>query len=115
MKRYKKNCNGGFFVEEGECILCCMPESEAPSLMESDEESCYFTRQPETEEEIIQAIDAIAVSCCSAVKYGGTDEKIIQKILAEPYADSNCIVKASLVDMVMDKFNKVKSSVTKKT
>ena len=87
MKRYKKNCDGDFFVEDGECILCCLPETEAPSLMKSDENSCYFTRQPKTKEEVDQAISAIAVSCCSAVKYGGTDKDVIQKIHAEPYAN----------------------------
>jgi hypothetical protein len=37
-------------------------------------------RQPETEEEIEQAINAIAVSCVSAVRYGGTDPKIIKRL-----------------------------------
>ena len=55
-------------------------EVEAMGLMAYSGGGCYFIWQPETEEEIEQAINTIAVSCVSAVRYGGTDQKIIKRL-----------------------------------
>ena len=44
---YEKNCSGDFVVEDGVCMLCCLPEMEAPELMASDDYSCYFKGNPE--------------------------------------------------------------------
>jgi len=38
---------------------------------------CYFQKQPSTQEELRQAIQAIRVSCCQMVRYAGTDPKIL--------------------------------------
>ena len=103
MKRYPKNCEGDFFVEDGECILCTLPVSEAPALMECDDLSCYFKKQPKTDEEIGDAISAIAVSCCGAVKYCGTDKEVIKRMLDDPYIESNAIVKLTLFDKIRSK------------
>lgn len=48
--------------------------------MGQSDEGCYFIKQPETDQEIEQAINTIAVSCVSAVRYGGTDQKIIKRL-----------------------------------
>jgi hypothetical protein len=37
---------------------------------------CYFKRQPETADEIDRACQAVLVSCCGAVQYGGDDPAI---------------------------------------
>lgn len=42
--------------------------------------SCYFRRQPETAEEIEQAIRAVHVSCCGAVQYSGSDPEILERL-----------------------------------
>jgi hypothetical protein len=39
-----------------------------------------FKKQPETEDEIERAINAIAVSCIAGLRYGGTDEKILKRL-----------------------------------
>jgi len=41
---------------------------------------CYFKKQPKTEDEIEKAINTIAVSCISGLRYGGTDEKILKRL-----------------------------------
>jgi hypothetical protein len=92
---YEKNCQGDFIVEDGVCILCCLPETEAPDLMASDDLSCYFKKQPSSEPEIDRAIEAIKVSCCEAVRYVGTDKKIIRRILTEEYTTHYCVPKAT--------------------
>ena len=84
IKRYKLNVPGDFYVEDGECIACTLPASEAPNLIGEDEAEdgyhCYFKKQPVSDKEINHAIDAMRVSCCSALRYSGTNQSIIKKI-----------------------------------
>ncbi|WP_316785214.1 hypothetical protein [Pedobacter frigiditerrae] len=72
---------GDFYVQCDSCTLCGAPEAEAPDLMEMGEFGCYFKKQPESEEETERAINALAVSCISAVRYRGTDKEILKKII----------------------------------
>jgi hypothetical protein len=88
-ERYHRNVPGDFYVENGMCITCCAPEYAAPELMGffSDPDGsdkrphCYFKRQPRTEAETKQAIDAIRASCCAALRYGGSDRTIIDALI----------------------------------
>ena len=91
IKRHPLNAEGEFFVEYDMCLACDAPYSKAPDLMDYDENiHCYFKRQPETEEEVEQAINAVCVSCIEAVLYLGDDPKILKKLKEsnlERYAD----------------------------
>ena len=93
MKPYPKNAPGAFYVENGECICCGAPEDAAPNLMAHDggdgllRYHCYFKQQPATSEELDQAINAILLSCCGAVRYGGSDP-VIKKRISELYIES---------------------------
>ena len=82
--RYQLNAPGDFYVEDQECIACGAPEAAAPTLMNSLNDPgpthCYFRRQPGTETELKQAIEAVCVSCCGAVRYGGADQRVIAEI-----------------------------------
>lgn len=81
--RFPENSQGDFYVENGVCTSCGAPEAEAPDLIDHSKTEyghCYFKKQPETEEEIERAINAIAVSCISGLRYGGTDEKILKRL-----------------------------------
>ncbi len=88
-QRYHLNAPGDFYVENGMCIICCAPEHAAPELMGffSDPDGsnqlshCYFKRQPRTKAETQQAIDAIRAACCSALRYGGSDRRIIDALI----------------------------------
>jgi hypothetical protein len=82
ISRYPENI-GDFYVENDSCITCGAPEVEAPDLIiHSTKEygHCYFKKQPKTEKEIDQAINAIWVSCVGALRYGGTDQQIIKRL-----------------------------------
>jgi len=81
--RYAENAQGDFYVEDGVCTACGAPEVAAPDLIEHSTGyygHCYFKKQPQTEEEIERAINALAVSCISGLRYGGTDEKILKRL-----------------------------------
>jgi hypothetical protein len=75
------NGQGDFFVECDFCLSCDAPRSEAPELMDYNEEgNCYFKRQPRTPEEVDHAINAVWISCIEAVHYRGNDPEILAQI-----------------------------------
>ncbi|HEY8970717.1 MAG TPA: ferredoxin [Puia sp.] len=87
-ERYPLN-KGDFYVSNGECIACGAPQTEAPEIIEHRKEDghCYFTRQPETEAEQDQVILAMRISCIDALRYGGTDEKILKRLYENGMSD----------------------------
>ena len=86
LKRYRLNAKGPFYVEDGECLACMMPEYVAPELMGYDEDQghCYFKRQPRTPEELERAIEAVASSDVGALRYAGEDPYVLERL--RPYA-----------------------------
>jgi len=85
--RYPLN-KGDFYIGNGECIACGAPQAEAPDLIDHGKDGhCYFKKQPQTEEEFDQAINAMMVSCISALRYGGTEEKILKRLHEDGMAD----------------------------
>ncbi len=83
--RHPLNAEGDFFVEYDMCMACDAPRSEAPELMDYDENMhCYFKRQPQTAEELEHAINAVRVSCIEAVLYEGDDPEISKRVKTFP-------------------------------
>lgn len=78
--RHPRSAPGDFFVAAASCISCMAPEHEAPDLMQSDNDGCYFHKQPESMEETERASRAVWVSCCGAVQYAGSDSKILARL-----------------------------------
>lgn len=80
---YPKNAPGDFYVGSGECMSCGVPRQEAPELISHSKQEyghCYFHRQPHSDEEVQQAIKAIAASCCEAIYYCGDDPAILKRL-----------------------------------
>jgi hypothetical protein len=88
-ERYHLNAPGDFYVVQDECIICCAPEHAAPDLMgffvdpdgSHRRSHCYFKRQPTTNDERRQAIDAIRASCCCALRYAGSDPAVLAALI----------------------------------
>ena len=86
-KPFAQNAPGPFYVEDGLCIACAAPESEAPDLMdhvgpnEPNAYHCFFKRQPQSVEETDRAMIAMQVCCCGALRYGGDDPTVVQRLL----------------------------------
>src|SRR3954447_26730554 len=91
-QRVPQNAPGDFYVQAGLCTRCCLVHGEASELLNDPEqpfEECFFRRQPQTPEEIEQAISAICVSEMCALRYGGSDPAIIARLRARRLA-SRC-------------------------
>ena len=80
--RLAKNAPGDWYTT-GECMACGAPEAEAPELLsprDGDDLETYFVRQPATGHEVEHACRAAEVCCVSALRSGGHDPAIIQRL-----------------------------------
>jgi len=85
-RRCELNVPGPFYTSEN-CLACGLPESEAPELLaplEGDNATTYFVKQPETAEEVEHACEAIRICCVNALRYGGRDRAIIERLGNDP-------------------------------
>ena len=89
---HRLNAPGPFYSVNGLCIICLAPEAAAPDLMDCYEDPsgnrqshCFFRRQPETSEELDQAIAAMEVSCVENIRYGGNDSTILKRLCEMGY------------------------------
>jgi hypothetical protein len=89
---HPSNVPGDFYVGNGECIQCMQPHAVAPELMgiigDDKQGYCFFKRQPNTTQELREAIESVRASCCGAVRYSGTDQEIIRALRARGCRDS---------------------------
>jgi hypothetical protein len=89
-KPYYKNVAGDFYVEDGCCITCGVPEVYAPDLMGFDESNthCFVAKQPSNEDEIYQAIKATWAAEVECIRYGGSDTEILRRLAEAGLSDS---------------------------
>jgi hypothetical protein len=90
--RFPKNVPGPFYTlgDKGEdgvwcgrCLCCGLPENEAPTLLaplSDSNDDTYFVQQPQTDQEIDAACWAVEVCCVNALRYGGRDPKILDRL-----------------------------------
>ena len=82
--RAKENIEGPFYTVDIGCDCgCLLPEETAPTLLRTTEDrrgQTYFIKQPETEDEFIDAIEAVNICDIHDIRYGGKDPLIIRAI-----------------------------------
>jgi hypothetical protein len=86
LERHHLNVPGDFYVENECCMACGVPESIAPALIGATEEAiwhCYWKKQPNTDEEIKQAIDILHAQDLGCHRYAGSDPKILKQLPRE--------------------------------
>ncbi len=108
-QRFPKNVPGAFYTLGdiykdgawcGQCLSCGVPEAEAPTLLaplDDGNSDTYFVRQPETDDEIEQACSAIEVCCADALRYGGTDPKILARLRRTGCCDHHEILTPAVI------------------
>lgn len=107
-KRHFKNIEGDFYVEDGCCTACGIPDEYAPGLMSYAEDGhCYFSKQPENNSELYKAIKAVWASEVQCLRYGGEDRAILRR-LAEADAGETC----DRIDLIADAAPVIRNHVT---
>lgn len=97
IERFEKNVPGPFYTT-GECMSCGVPESMAPELLapfDDENSDTYFLRQPTTPEEIEHACQALEVCCADALRYGGDDPVILERLANSPTVCDHLLPKKS--------------------
>jgi hypothetical protein len=88
---HPESARGDVYVINGQCIACGAPHAVAPDLIGwADPENldhCIWKKQPETPEELEQALAAFAASEVGCYRYAGTDAAIMERIGLE-YCDN---------------------------
>jgi hypothetical protein len=80
-QRHPLNVAGPFYVVEGCCAACGVPEAEAPELFAWDKtDHCYVRKQPSTPDELAHMVTTIATAELACIRYGGRDTDIIRSL-----------------------------------
>jgi len=87
---HPKNVSGVFYVVNGCCTACGVPDALAPALFAYDQDNhCYVRRQPATVEELESTLDVIVGQELGCIRYRGKDEDILRR-LAEVGESAQC-------------------------
>ena len=87
---YPKNVPGDFYVEDGCCISCNIPFTEAPDLFESaDDGHCYVAKQPSSPAEVHRMTMALQVQEVGCIRYKGKN-RVIQILLVGTGEGNQC-------------------------
>ena len=89
---YHRNADGPFYVSN-QCIICGLPKETAPENIDWDcpvgceecPESCYVKRQPESDEERDNLIEAMLGSEVENIRYCGTDSTVLRRLTDAGY------------------------------
>jgi len=85
LKLHALNVIGDFYVEDGCCTACEVPQSEAPDLFGMTPKPnyhCYVKRQPQTDAERDQMLSAILCAELQCIHYRGNNPAIISRLSA---------------------------------
>jgi hypothetical protein len=77
------NVPGDFYVEDGCCLACGVPEVEAPGLFARDGDGqCYVTRQPQGGQELRRMLSVLRVQELQCIRYRGQDDDVVAHLIA---------------------------------
>ena len=82
--RHHLNVAGPFYVEDGCCTRCGVPDVTAPELFGEADYTCFVKRQPETTDEVDRMVRAMITSEVGCIRYGGVDAAVIRLASRKP-------------------------------
>jgi hypothetical protein len=89
---HPSNVPGPFYVEDGCCTACGVPQHFAPDLFGADNDAhCFVRRQPATPTEDDSMLRALATQELGCIRYRGNDVTILRR-LADAGEGSQCDV-----------------------
>jgi hypothetical protein len=72
---------GDFYVEDGCCLACGVPEDSAPDLFTSDpDHHCYVQRQPHGPEDLARMMKVFSYQDLDCIRYAGEDPTIMRAL-----------------------------------
>jgi hypothetical protein len=76
------NVLGPFYIEDGCCTACGVPQHLAPNLFGEDEQDhCFVKRQPQTTSELDAMLRTMATQDLGCLRYEGQDAAIAQRLV----------------------------------
>ena len=87
---HPQSAPGDFYVENQGCTACGVPHVVAPDLMawaDDNRNHCIWKRQPQTPQELDQAVAVLESQELGCHRYAGDDPAILKRIPAE-YCDT---------------------------
>ena len=84
-KPHPANVPGQFYVMDGCCLGCALPETEAPDLFgwfEGEWSHCYVKKQPETKAEFERMLQAMSVQEAACVRAKFCDPEFFKRLKA---------------------------------
>jgi hypothetical protein len=84
---HPKNVPGDFYVEDGCCMSCTLPQIEAAEFFEFEPTSessqashCYVSKQPVTLSDLKKMAKAMQAQEIDCIRYKGADKKVIAQL-----------------------------------
>lgn len=74
---HPKNVKGDFYVEDGCCTACDLPNQEAPDFFIYEDMHCYVCKQPNSGVEVIKILNAMEIQDLDCIQYKGKNKAII--------------------------------------
>lgn len=80
-KPHHQNAAGPFYVVNGCCTACGVPEATAPDMFAYDADMhCYLKKQPTSELEVEKTLRVMRRQELGCVRYGGTDAHVLLRL-----------------------------------
>lgn len=79
-RRYHLNIVGDFYVEDGCCTMCGVPQALAPDLFAEGLDHCYVRKQPTEPAEIARMLEVLYSQELGCIRYAGKNLDILKTI-----------------------------------
>lgn len=80
-KRHSLNVIGPFYVEDGCCTACGVPDSLAPDLFGgADDVHCFVKRQPHTSSDLDAMMRVMVTQEVGCIRYAGSDDALLRRL-----------------------------------
>jgi hypothetical protein len=84
---HRLNVVGDYYVVDGCCTACGVPDVEASDLFGWDDSHCYVKKQPVAPAEVGRMLNTIAKSDLRCIRYRGTDATILEALCEKGEAE----------------------------
>lgn len=73
VQAHRDNVSGDFYIEDGCCISCGVPENEAPHMFGWRDDHCYLKQQPTCAQDDYLMIEVMTFAEVDCLRYRGRD------------------------------------------